>query len=841
MIDTDALLARCDLPAIVASYTPLTKRGREWVGRCVAHSPDNHPSMYVYQKGGKWMVHCFACDFSADAIGFIQQVQEPDFLKACEYLGADHEWTPTLQEHRVVTDMPRITSKPPAATEQPDMTLRALGSPKRVWTYLDSDGAALGYVARYDIKDNGSERGKEYRPWTWGARDGEPPQWAVGQWNKPRPLYGLDRLAARPDAPTIITEGEQSADAASRLLTGMVAVTWPGGARAVHHADWEPLRGRKVLLWPDADEPGLKAMRQLAGVLADPAGLGCKVRLLDPTGQPEGWDVSDAETEGWTGDKLKAWALARISEYEPATVKKPDTAPEIAPDSVGSTPQAAEPTPAADTPTEPPAKPAPRARKARPVLTVVGGGNTAPALDPDSLPLALSETGIAAEFVATHKDDFRYVADWKRWVVWNGERWEPENKKRVEPLARLTVLCNSLKHRAEAAALSASGRGKLESRPYIYSVMELAECAREVQAKPLDFDADPWLLGTPDGTLDLRLGKLIEAEREHFITRQTTVAPKAGPMPLFERVMDCAAGGSAELRAYLWRWLGYCLTGDVREECFLFLYGKAQSGKTTFVEAISGILGDANDGGYATSVDMDLFCESRNDRGHDRLASLAGARFVYASETEEGRHWKPSLLKWATGGDTLRGRRLYEESFNFRPSHKLCIFGNHKPHLRSADDGVKRRIHLLEYHGAISDADRDLTFKARLQAEYPAILARMIEGCLDWQRCNGLKKPDEITSNVESYYESEDSLGAWIEEKCVRDKAAFLASADAYRSFSDYMQDRGERAPTQKRFSMMMQSHDFALGKRSGSRVILCLRLKTVHDTPMPPMRDDPF
>lgn len=832
MIDVDALLARTDLSVVAGHFTPLVKRGREYVGRCIAHKPDNHPSMYIYQKDGCWQAKCFSCGWAGDAIAFIMEVEGIDFLTACARLGATDDWQPTITTPLVPKRPDRVTGKPPLGEPAPDMTLRKLGRPSKTWAYRDSDGTILGYVCRYD-----SDEGKEIRCWTWGSVGDEPPRWAVGQWNRPRPLYGLDRLAARPTAPVLVTEGEKAADAAARLLTGMVAVTWPGGAHGVHHAEWEPLRGRKVLLWPDNDDPGRKAMQQLAGVLASHPGLACKVRLVDPSGQPDGWDISDAETEGWTAQAVKDWALARISDYEPVGVKTPDTAQDALP----TTESGAEPTPATDTPKPPLVAPRSKPRKAKPVLSLVGGSAAAQALDPDPLPLALSEVGIAAEFVALHKDDFRYVADWKRWVVWNGERWELENKKRVEPLARLTVLCNSLKHRAEAAALSASAKAKLESRPYIYSVMELAECAREFQAKPSDFDADPWLLGTPGGTVDLREGKLIAAEREHMLIRRVTVTPQAGPSPLFDRVLHCATGGNPEMLAYLWRWLGYILTGDVREECFLFLYGKPQSGKTTLIEAIAGILGKIQDGGYAALVDMDMLCESRIDKGNDRIIALQAARFAYASETEEGRHWKPSLLKWITGGDSLQGRRLYEEAASFAPTHKLCVFGNNKPHLRSADDGIRRRLHLLEYHGAISDAERDNTLKPRLIAEYPAILARMIDGCLDWQRCNGLKKPAEITSNVETYFESEDTLGAWLEDKTVRDLAFFMLSGEAYHSYSDYVTDRGERPPTQKRFSMMMQAHGFTLSRKATGRAFDGARLKTVHDTPMPPLPDDPF
>jgi putative DNA primase/helicase len=123
---------------------------------------------------------------------------------------------------------------------------------------------------------------------------------------EPRPLYGLDRLAKRPDASVAICEGEKSADAAARIFPNSVCITSPGGSQAASKADWSPLEGRRVLVWPDADEPGAKYAATVAGNLH---GLGCEVSITDamalasmgPDGgkrEPEkGWDAADAITE----------------------------------------------------------------------------------------------------------------------------------------------------------------------------------------------------------------------------------------------------------------------------------------------------------------------------------------------------------------------------------------------------------------------------------------------------------------------------------------------------------------------------------------------------------------
>lgn len=92
------------------------------------------------------------------------------------------------------------------------------------------------------------------------------------------------------DKPVIVAEGEKCADRLADL--GYAAVTWCGGTNAVTRTRWGALAGRTAILWRDNDEPGTKAMRQLAEILE---GLGCDVRWVDvPDGKPRGWDCADA-------------------------------------------------------------------------------------------------------------------------------------------------------------------------------------------------------------------------------------------------------------------------------------------------------------------------------------------------------------------------------------------------------------------------------------------------------------------------------------------------------------------------------------------------------------------
>ena len=198
-----------------------------------------------------------------------------------------------------------------------------LGAPVRVWEYLAPGGDILRTVARF-TKPDGS---KDIRPLTiWQAPNGKV-RWRLKAEpdGMKRPLYGLDRLVARPDAPVLIVEGEKSAEAAALLFPEFVVMTWPGGSNAVSKADWSPLDGRRVVVWPDGDPPGVKAADAVRRALRGVATACAAVAL--PPGLPEGWDLADDWTAGL--DLAAAVRLVREAQDRAEADSDPVPAPEI--------------------------------------------------------------------------------------------------------------------------------------------------------------------------------------------------------------------------------------------------------------------------------------------------------------------------------------------------------------------------------------------------------------------------------------------------------------------------------------------------------------------------------
>lgn len=205
----------------------------------------------------------------------------------------------------------------PVPPDAPAPPKHRMGNPTASWRYVDQAGALLGFVHRYDSDD-----GKQFRPQTlWRDAQGVL-SWRFEAWPIPRPLYGLDLLAANPAALVVVTEGEKAADAGRRLLPGCVVITSPNGSKSAGKADWSPLRGRRVVLWPDADAAGADFVAAVAKCLKSIAASIAMVVV--PEGCGDGWDAADAEEEGWT----QARAAALIDGAGPCEAVKTSEASE---------------------------------------------------------------------------------------------------------------------------------------------------------------------------------------------------------------------------------------------------------------------------------------------------------------------------------------------------------------------------------------------------------------------------------------------------------------------------------------------------------------------------------
>lgn len=416
-----------------------------------------------------------------------------------------------------------------------------------------------------------------------------------------------------------------------------------------------------------------------------------------------------------------------------------------------------------------------------------------------------SEDKLALRFSELFADNLRYTPEWGQWHVRVGSRWQRDNTLHV--FSRARELC-----RESALELSPKARAQVESAHTVASVEKLARCDPRHVVRPEQWDADPLALCTPDGVIDLRTGKLREADTRDLFTKQTAVAAENRTPHRWNELLKWATAGDSDYVDFLQRLLGYCITGDTREQAMAFGYGPGGNGKSTIINAASGILGD-----YATVAPMETFTESRSERHPTELAKLRGARLVTAQETEPGRRWAESRLKGLTGGDRISARHMRQDFFDFVPQFKLLIIGNHKPALNSVDEAIRRRLLLLPFDQVISRTERDDQLPAKLHEEWPAILNWMIEGCSLWLEY-GLRPPERVVNATADYFKDQDSFTAWRTECCAVGRKEWDTSANLYRSWSTWAERAGEKPGTMKAFSSELQKNGFSASTAGHSK-----------------------
>jgi putative DNA primase/helicase len=260
-------------------------------------------------------------------------------------------------------------------------------------------------------------------------------------------------------------------------------------------------------------------------------------------------------------------------------------------------------------------------------------------------------------------DDLRYVAAWSRWLSYDGSRWQFDDTLKAFDLAR--KICRATAARCNKPKIATL----VTSAKTVAAVERLAKADRRIAATVDQFDADPWLLNTPGGVVDLRNGKICPHRADDYLSKITNVAPDSNcSISLWKDFLQVVTNKDHDLIGYLQRLSGYSLTGITIEHILAFLWGTGANGKSTFIDAITQCLGD-----YHRTAPIETFTATYSDRHPTDLAGLRGARLVTAVETEEGRHWAESKIKTLTGGDKISARFMRQDFFEYVPQFKLVI------------------------------------------------------------------------------------------------------------------------------------------------------------------------
>ena len=416
--------------------------------------------------------------------------------------------------------------------------------------------------------------------------------------------------------------------------------------------------------------------------------------------------------------------------------------------------------------------------------------------------LTLTDLGNAERLVKNYGDILRYNHERRRWLVWNNKAWEWDKSEKIVGLAKKTVR----KIYQEAADEPDEKRRKAladhakrsESDQRINALINLARSEPGIPIATDKLDAHHFLLNAYNGTINLKTGQLQPHRKEDLLSvlLPTEYHPEA-QCPQWLKFLDTLTDGNRELEDYLQRAVGYSLTGVTTMQSLFFLYGLGNNGKTTFTMIFRKLLG-----GYAERLNAeDLMLQDKKVGGGPKegIANLKNKRFVVSSELQDGRRFDVSLIKDMTGGETLKARRLYEHEIEFQPTHKLWLFGNHKPVITENTLAMWRRVKLIPFAVTIPACEIDPDLPAKLETELPGILAWAVKGCMDWQKY-GLKEPEPVITATANYRIEQDILGDFLDDCCILEKAATALKSHMKDEYMRWCQKNDAEPVSQKKF-----------------------------------------
>lgn len=376
------------------------------------------------------------------------------------------------------------------------------------------------------------------------------------------------------------------------------------------------------------------------------------------------------------------------------------------------------------------------------------------------------------------------------WLVWDGRRWREDATGAAMRRAKATVRALWTEARKASPAKDAEGLGKWAAKSQgadrLRALLSLAESEPELVVTADALDGDPWLLNVVNGTLDLRTGVLRPHRREDLLTKLVPVAydPDARA-PQWERFLE-QVQPDPDVRGFLARYAGYCLTGTMGEQVFAIHHGGGANGKGVYSDTLRGALGE-----YARVTPYDTFLARRPGAATNDLAALRGARLVVAAEPNEGVRLDEAAVKAFTGEDPITCRFHYQEFFTYQPTGKLILTGNHRPRIRGTDHAMWRRVRLVPWPVTVAKEQRDNDLRRKLRDELPGILAWAVRGCLEWQR-EGLRAPGVVLAAVAEYREAEDHVGRFIADRCRLGSEFVVTAKDLRAAYEAWAEQEGE-------------------------------------------------
>ena len=717
---------------------------------------DQHPSLHLNTENN--CLHCFVCGLDIDGIDLVKMVRNCSFQEACDFIIGGK-----MSQNKSNTKSTKNVLDNHLSKKEHELANNFHQNLSRHFDDLKKDGKIPGFWTESVVKKLRVGWDGNLSRLTFSNFDAQNHLVNV-QWHKLKSLKGRGtttlfpaQLIKKYDKNALLVLCEGNKDTVTVIRFGFQAVTSTNGAQSIPKDLSSIADFREVVIVYDHDKAGqLGAIKLAHRLKKDFPDLTVKIFSWDDD-KPQGYDVTDYFEEGEKKDDFNEM-LKNAKEF------------------------------------------------------IINNST-----DDDKI-FNRTDAGNAELFVNMHGKYVKYEHQSGKIYLWNGQFWEIDIKNHIYNMGIETVR-KWRKIAMETLDLTLARELfnhalKSEQKKRIQYMLELVKSMPQISTTSSDWNQDIFLLQFNNCTLDLITMKSITGDPNNLISFSVGYDyDPNGQCPRFKQALQEIFNNDSQMIRFIQRAVGYSLTGDISEQCFLLCYGTGANGKTVLLEIFKLLMGD-----YGLNTMFSTFEKKSGNSIPNDIARLQFARLVTASESGINKTLDEERLKVMTGEDSVTARFLYHENFTFNPRYKLWLAVNTLPMINDFSFGFWRRVRLIPFERLFIGKNADPKLLKKLKTELPGIMNWALEGFKQWQR-SGLRPPQKVIQATRNFNNDADVVKEFIENNTIRNPKVKIGAKELYDNFMIWFKSEySSPGLSQAGFAVRMKLLTGLKSKRDGKK-----------------------
>jgi putative DNA primase/helicase len=382
----------------------------------------------------------------------------------------------------------------------------------------------------------------------------------------------------------------------------------------------------------------------------------------------------------------------------------------------------------------------------------------------------------------------RYVVDKEYWVAFDGIRWsKDEAKPAITKYIR--KVCDGWV-REDPAQEGAIAR--LQTCAGVAGVLKFLMGYKNLHCRSTDFDPNRYLINCPNGTVDVKDPEHVCQSHDPSDMLTTVTKYKYNPEAKSDDWEEAKKRLFGDASKFAMQVFGYASAGTNEKKTFVIVVGEPNTGKTSFINAITLVLGPDYHGVLPPNLLTYRGDKLPNPGITHHEASVKHKHFVTVSETGARSFLNEPLVKSISGGSWRSTDAKYEKSEQHRDRGTIILDTNFPPRI-SDDEAVWDRLMIFDVSGRVIPKEDQIDgWEERIvERDGEAILADVIAGAKEAFQYTkwGDEVPESVVNTKEAYHEKEDYLLGYLKLRTVVKAGAYIRCETAYRDFQHWCEE----------------------------------------------------